>query len=87
MEKINVIISIIAAIAAVVSAVLSYNTLRYSKRNILKKLDKKQQQLSDINIEIAKRYGLNYSPRGPINSLETKKRELQSEIENIQKML
>ena len=85
MEKINVIISIIAAIAAVVSAVLSYNTLRYSKRNILKKLDKKQQQLSDI--EIAKRYGLNYSPRGPINSLETKKRELQSEIENLQKLL
>ncbi len=82
------VITIIGTIAAVVAAVVSILSLRDSKRNIYKRIEKKEGQIKAIEHKLISKYGLHgdTSSRG-ITSLDAKKEKLQKEIANLKRLL
>lgn len=87
MGTIGVLCSIIAAFASIVTVIFSYLMWRDSKRNLFKQIDKRKREISQIDNSLFRRYGPDYSGRGPINPLEEKKRKLQSEINYRKRLL
>lgn len=81
-------IGIIASIASIIAAIAAVATLRYTKRNsrgnIRRRIAAKERQISDIQNQIYRRYGLNDNGTGrALSSLDMKKRKLQEEIEDL----
>lgn len=83
MDTIGIICSIIAAMGTV----FSFLMWRDSKRNILKKIEKKENKISNLQNSLYRKYGLSYSGRGYLDPLEVKKRKLQSEVDYLKKLL
>lgn len=83
MESIGVIASVIAAIAAVLTLVV---TIRNTKASILKRIDSKERYIQEIENYQCRKYGLN---RGTnvITPLDEKKHKLQSEINELRRRL
>ena len=84
MEDIGTISAVIAAIAAVATLWFS---VRNSKGNVLKRIERKEEMIHQIDFENTKRYGINGRFGGPITSLDKKKMKLQKEIEELRKKI
>lgn len=87
MDTVGIICSIIAAFAGIITVIFSYLMWGDSKRNIIKKIEKKERQINEIENRLFRTFGASYSGRGPINPLEEKKRRLQSEVDYLKKLL
>ncbi len=83
MEEVGIIASVVAAIAAVLTLVVS---IRNTKGNILKRIERKERQIQDIENFQCRKYGLN---RGSniITPLDARTHKLQSEVEELRKKL
>ena len=84
METIGVIASVVAALAAVITLVF---TVRNNKGNILKRIDKKEEQIRMIDHQLFLRFGLNRGVGGYSSPLDMKKRRLQEEVAELKRKL
>ena len=85
METIGIIASVIAAITGILSI---WYTKRMSKGNIRRRIEKKQKEISEIDNQLCRRFGLNDNGYGrTITSLDKRKAKLLSEIEELNKEL
>ena len=84
MDSIGIIASVVAAVGTVLSL---WYSRRMSKGSIRKRIAKKQRQISDIDNELVRRYGINRGHCHPITSLDQKKAKLIQEIVNLQNEL
>ena len=83
MNEIGIIASVIAAIAAIITLIF---TIRNSKGNVIKRIERKQRQIQDLNTQFARTYGLNanMSMHYPF---WTKKDKLEAEINELRKKI
>ena len=88
MERVTVIVSLVGAAASVIAAVAGVVTYKFTKKmsrgNIRRQIAKKERQISDIQNQIYRRYGLNDNGTGrAMTSLDYKKAKLLAEIEDL----
>jgi len=86
-DLVVLVCSIIAAVTGVASLIVAILTRKDCKRSLFKQIEKKEHQINEIDNRLFRQFGANYSCRGPINSLEEKKRKLQSEVDYLNKLL
>lgn len=79
--------TISSVIAAVASVAALWFSIRNSKGNILKRIDKKQEQIREIENQQVRMYGLNGRRSTAITPLDRKKARLQNEIAELQRKL
>ena len=85
MEFVGIIASVVAAIASIIALLYS---VRMSKGNIRRRIEKKKQQINVIEYKLRARYGMNDCGKGrPLSSLDKKKAKLLSEIHELEKEL
>ena len=84
MELTGTISSVVAAIAAIIAAIV---TVRASKGNILRRIDKKEAQIRRIDNQMIQRYGLRGRFPKVITPLDEKRARLQNEIEELRRRL
>lgn len=85
MQNIGNIASLVAAFASLITL---WYTIRMSKGNVRRRIEKKHRQISDIHNQLCKRYGINDNGFGrPQTSLDRKKSQLYAEIEELEKEL
>lgn len=85
METIGIISSVIAAITGILSI---WYTKRMSKGNIRRRIEKKQKEISEIDNQLSRKFGLNDNGYGrTITSLDKRKEKLLSKIEDLNKEL
>ena len=84
METIGVIASVVAALAAVITLVF---TVRNNKGNILKRIDKKEEQIRKLDYQLLLRFGINRSSIGPVTPIDKKIGRLQEEISELKRRL
>ena len=84
MEKIGIISSVIAAVAAIATL---WSSLRTSKGNMLRRIDKKEAQIRKIIDQQIRMYGLNGRSNNVITPLDEKRNRLQSEINELKRKL
>lgn len=85
METIGIISSVIAAITGILSI---WYTKSMSKGNIRRRIEKKQKEISEIDNQLSRKFGLNDNGYGrTITSLDKRKEKLLSEIEELNKEL
>ena len=58
MNSIGIIASIIAAITGIAGMIIGIITLRNSKGNVIKRIERKEQQIYEIEQQFTKEYGL-----------------------------
>lgn len=87
MDTVGIICSIIAVLAGIITVIFSFLMWRDSKRHILKKIEKKELEISNLQNSLYRMYGASYSGRGPLDPLELEKRKLQSEVDYLKKLL
>lgn len=87
MDIVVLVCSIIAAITGVASLKVAILNRKDGKRNLLKQINKRKQRIREIDYELFKTFGPDYSCQGPINPLESEKRNLQSEIDYLKTLL
>ena len=83
MNEIGIIASVIAAIAAIVTLIF---TIRNSKGNVIKRIERKQQQIHDLNNHFTRSYGMNAN-MGMHYPTQSKKDRLEREIEELRKKI
>lgn len=88
MERIGIIVSVVGAVASIIAAVAGVVTYTFTKRmskgNIKRRIAAKERQISDIQNQIYRRYGLRDNGTGrALSSLDYKKEKLQKEIEDL----
>ena len=81
-------IGIIASLASIVAAIAAVATFRYTKRNsrgnIRRRIAAKERQISDIDLQLCRKFGLNDTGQGrALTTLDLKKEKLQEEIEDL----
>lgn len=81
---IGTIASVIAAIAAIATFWFS---IRSSKGNILKRIEKKKQQIRSIEDAQIRLYGLNGGGVRALTPMDAKRNRLQSEIAELERKL
>jgi hypothetical protein len=86
MNDIGTIASIIAAITGIVAMITGIIAIRNSKGNVIKRIERKQNQIHEIENQFYRSYGLNanMSMHYPISA---KKRKLEEEIEELRKKI
>ena len=77
------IVTIIGAVAAVIGTVYA---IQNSKGSILRRIDRKEEQIRRINHALVLKYGLNRG-FGPMDSLDVKKEKLQNQITELRRRL
>lgn len=83
MNVIGVIESVIAAIAAIITLVF---TIRNSKGNVIKRIERKQDQIQEIQNQFYRRYGLNVNIEQHYPTYR-KIQKIQSDIQELQKKI
>ena len=83
METIGIIASVIAAISAIITLIF---TIRNSKGNIVKRIERKQQQVQDLEQRLYRTHGLNANI-GMYPPFWKKKEKLEREIEELRKKI
>ena len=78
------VFSIIAAIAAIITLIF---TIKNSKSYILHKIDKKEQEIRDIEDFQVRQFGHNRGRMHPITQMDIRKRKLKEEIEQLKRRL
>lgn len=86
MNDIGTIASIIAAITGIVAMITGIIAIRNSKGNVIKRIERKQAQIQELNNWFARTYGLNDDMRRHYDVLE-KREKLEKEIEELRKMI
>ena len=81
---IGIVASVIAAIAAIAALWFSVRT---SKGNILRRIDKIEAQIQRIDDRQIRMYGLNGHPKGIVTALDIKREKLQSEVAKLKRKL
>ena len=81
-------LSVVGAVASIIAAIAGIVTYKFSKRmskgNIRRRIAAKERQISDIQNQIYRRYGLRDNGTGrALSSLDYKKEKLQKEIEDL----
>lgn len=84
MEQIGIIASMIAAVAAIATLWFSVRT---SRGNILKRIDRKEEQIRNIDHKLDLLFGLNRGTGGPITPLVEKRRRLQERVKQLRRKL
>ena len=84
MDKIGTLSSVIAAFAAVVTLIF---TIRNSKGNIRRRIERKQRKIRELDVQLVNLYGLDRGKCHPITPLDIRIEKLQVEIEELQKEL
>lgn len=84
MDTIGTIAAVFGAIVATISLIYS---IRNSKGNILKRIDRKEEQIRKIDHELVLKYGLNGRGIRCITPLDEKKERLQNEITELKRKL
>lgn len=84
MEIIGTIASVIAALAAIMT--LRF-TIRHSKGNIRRRIERRQDKIRKIETQLVNMYGLDRGRCHPITPLDLEIERLQSEIMELQKDL
>ena len=85
MEFVGIIASVVAAIASIIALLYS---VRMSKGNIRRRIEKKKQQIHEIENKLRVRYGIyDNGKMRPLNSWDKKKSKLLSEIQELEKEL
>ncbi len=81
METVGIIASLVAAFASLMTL---WYTIRMSRGNVRRRIERKRGQISDIETQLCRKYGLNDNGHGrALTSLDFKKEKLQEEIENL----
>ena len=83
MNEIGIIASVIAAIAAIVALIF---TIRNSKGNVIKRIERKQNQIHEIENQFYRSYGLNANMSMHYPFWE-KKEKLENEIQELKKRI
>ena len=83
MNYISIIASVIAALAAVITLIF---TIRNSKGNVIKRIERKQRAIHDLEQRFCRTYGLNDDMRRHYDILE-KREKLEKEIEELRKKI
>ena len=83
MNEIGIIASVIAAIAAIITLVF---TIRNSKGNVIKRIERKQDQIQEIQNQFYRRYGLNVNIEQHYPTYR-KIQKIQSDIQELQKKI
>ena len=83
MNTIGIIASVIAAIAAIITLVF---TIRNSKGNVIKRIERKQRKISEIENQFCREFGLNANMSMHYPT-QKKKGKLEEEIEELQKKI
>lgn len=77
------IVTIIGSVAAVVGTVYA---IRNSKGSLLRRIDRKEDQIRKIEHALVLKYGL-YRGKGPMDPLDIKKEKLQNQIAELRRRL
>lgn len=83
MNEIGIIASVIAAIAAIITLIF---TIRNSKGNVIKRVERKQRKIQDLNNQFARTYGPNANMRMHY-PIQMKKEKLEAEINELRKKI
>lgn len=86
MNDIGTIASIIAAITGIVAMITGIIAIRNSKGNVIKRIERKQRQIQEIDNQFYRVFGLNANPSMHSPTWE-KKRKLEKEIEELRKRI
>ena len=78
---------IIGTIASVVAAFFGFASYNNSKKSVLRKIDRKERKIQEINNELIRRYGLNRGSGGRITPLDMKRNKLQKEVDELKRLL
>ena len=84
MDNIGTIASVVAAVGTIMSI---WYSRRMSKGSIRRRIAKKERQISDIDNELIRRFGIHRGNCHPITSLDQKKAKLIQEINDLQNEL
>lgn len=79
MNNIGIIASVIAAVVAIITL---FFTIRNSKGNVIKRIERKQRQIQDLDNQFYRTYGLNANMRMHYPTQE-KKDKLEKEIQEL----
>ena len=78
----------IASVIAAIFAIMTYrHSVRMSKGNIRRRIEKKQKQINEINTQLFRVFRTDSTYGRPMTSLDLKKEKLQYEIEELKKEL
>lgn len=83
MNTIGIIASVIAAIAAIITLVFS---IRNSKGSVIKRIERKQRAIQDLDTQFARTHGLNANMSMHYPFWE-KKQKLEAEINELRKKI
>lgn len=86
MNEIGTIASIIAAITGIVAMITGIIAIRNSKGNVIKRIERKQRQIQDLNTQFARTYGLNANMSMHYPFWE-RKEQLEKEIQELKKRI
>ena len=86
MNDIGIIASIIAAITGIVAMITGIIAIRNGKGNVIKRIERKQQKIHEIDNQFYRQYGLNANTRMHYPT-QAKKDKLEKEIEELQKKI
>ena len=86
MNDIGTIASIIAAITGIVAMITGIVAIRNSKGNVIKRIERKQRKIQDLDTQFARTYGLNANMSLHYPFWE-KKEKLEAEISELRKKI
>ena len=86
MNDIGTIASIIAAITGIVAMITGIIAIRNSKGNVIKRIERKERQIQEIENQFARTYGLNANVRHHYPTIH-KIESLQYEIDELRKRI
>ena len=86
MDSIGTIASIIAAITGIVAMITGIIAIRNSKGNVIKRIERKQQKIQDLDNWFARTYGLNDNMRRHYD-IQEKRDKLEREIAELRKRI
>lgn len=86
MDSIGTIASIIAAITGIVGMVTGIIAIRNSKGNVIKRIEKKERQIQDLDYQFSMRFGLDANMSTHYPTL-MKRQKLEEEIEELRKKI
>lgn len=81
------VIGIIGAVASVVAAVFVIIEFRYSKVNLIRRIDRKNERIQAIDNKQIRMNGLNGRGIGPMTALDIEKDKLQNEVKELNRYL
>lgn len=86
MNDIGTIASIIAAITGIVAMITGIIAIRNSKGNVIKRIERKQDQIHDLEQGFYRAYGLNDDMRRHYD-IQVQKEKLEKEIQELKKRI